>query len=76
MSAMTCHTVQEGRSQGDLMVGYCVAEGIGFLKRQERLVGGGCAKLRLQSGAFAPDCPVLILVAALRRLPTDSVGRI
>jgi len=36
--------------------------------------GLGCAGQRLRSGAFAPDCPVVILVRL--RLPSDSLGRI
>lgn len=49
--------------------------GFEFLSRPagRRQAGAG---LRLRSGAFAPDCPFLILVAAWRRLPSDSVGRI
>ena len=47
----------------------------GFVGRPARVVAGG-ARLRLRSGAFAPDCPVLNLVAACRRLPSVSAGRI
>ena len=35
--------------------------GVGFVGRPARVVAGG-ARLRLRSGAFAPDCPVLNLV--------------
>ncbi|MFY3849599.1 hypothetical protein ACOTI4_14520, partial [Achromobacter xylosoxidans] len=55
--------------------GWLLAGGMGFVGRPARVVAGG-ARLRLRSGAFAPDCPVLNLVAACRRLPSVSAGRI
>ncbi|CUK16957.1 Uncharacterised protein [Achromobacter xylosoxidans] len=52
-----------------------MCRGVGFLRRAWR-GRWGMAGLRLRSGAFAPDFPFVILVAACRRLPSDSLGRI